>query len=56
MEISEDLYKMNLKFSFNKKDVESLLSSDGASIYSEEIRNRIKNIIFEQMRRYPYLF
>ena len=56
MEISEDLYKMNLKFSFNKNDVESLLSSDGASIYSEEIRNRIKNIIFEQMRRYPYLF
>lgn len=25
-------------------------------IYSEEIRERVKSVLFEQMRKYPYLF
>ena len=54
LDISEALYKMNLKFRFTKKDVTELLA--GAEIYSEEIRNRVEMIIFAQMRKYPYLF
>ena len=56
---SEMLYKMNIKFEFNKKDVLDILciEKEGeASIYPIEIRNRVKDIIFEQMRKYPYLF
>lgn len=56
MEVSEDLFGMNLKFEFSKKNVEEILSRDEALIYSEEIRNRVKKVLFEQMRRYPYLF
>lgn len=54
LDISEALYKMNLKFRFTKKDVTELLAD--AEIYSEEIRNRVEMIIFAQMRKYPYLF
>ena len=51
---SEELYKMNLKFSFTKKDVTELLAN--AEGYSEEIRKRVETIIFAQMRKYRYLF
>lgn len=45
---------MNLKFRFTKKDVKELLAN--AEIYPEEIRSRVETIIFEQMRKYKYLF
>ena len=51
---SEELYKMNLKFSFTKKDVTELLAN--AEGYSEETRKRVETIIFAQMRKYRYLF
>ena len=54
LDISETLYKMNLKFRFTKKDVKELLAN--AEIYPEEIRNRVETIIFAQMRKYKYLF
>ena len=54
LNISETLYKMNLKFRFTKKDVKELLAN--AEIYPEEIRSRVETIIFEQMRKYKYLF
>lgn len=54
LDISETLYKMNLKFRFTKKDVKELLAN--AEIYPEEIRSRVETIIFEQMRKYKYLF
>ena len=54
LDISEALYKENLKFCFTKKDVTELLAN--AEEYPEEIRNRIEKIIFEQMRKYTYLF
>ena len=53
---SKILYKTNITFNFTKKDVEELLEQDSALIYSKEIRDRVKKIIFEQMRKYPYLF
>lgn len=54
LDISETLYKMNLKLRFTKKDVKELLAN--AEIYPEEIRSRVETIIFEQMRKYKYLF
>lgn len=59
LNISEILYGTNLVFSFTKKDVIDMLciEKDGeASIYDIELRKRVCNIIFEQMRKYPYLF
>ena len=54
LDISEALYKTNLKFQFTKKDVKELLAN--AEIYPEEIRNRVETIIVAQMRKYKYLF
>ena len=54
LDISEALYKANLKFQFTKKDVTELLEK--AEAYPEEIRNRVETIIFAQMRKYTYLF
>lgn len=54
LDISEALYKTNLKFNFTKKDVTELLKN--AEIYPQEIRNRVETIIFAQMRKYSYLF
>ncbi len=56
VDASEKLYGNNITFKFDKKIVEELLDSTEASIYPIEIRERVKKIIFEQMRRYPYLF
>ena len=54
LDISESLYNINLKFHFTKKDVNELLVNAGA--YPEEIRNRVEDVIFAQMRKYTYLF
>ena len=54
LDISEALYKTNLKFNFTKKDVTELLKN--AEVYPKEIRNRVETIIFAQMRKYSYLF
>jgi hypothetical protein len=54
LEAAEQLYGYNLKFSFTKKDVEELINNVG--IYSDEEKARVKTIIFQQMRRYEYLF
>lgn len=54
LDISESLYKINLKFQFTKNDVKELLEK--AEEYPEEIRNRVEMIIFAQMRKYAYLF
>ena len=54
LDISESLYKINLRFQFTKNDVIELLKK--AEEYPEEIRNRVEMIIFAQMRKYTYLF
>lgn len=53
---SEELYGINIKFSFTKKDIDAVLSEKKAAIYSIEIRERVKDVLYEQMRKYPYLF
>ena len=53
LDISEARYSVNLKFSFTKEDVDELLEK--ATIYSEEERNRVRTILYAQMRKYAYL-
>ncbi|MCM1182169.1 MAG: hypothetical protein NC337_02205 [Roseburia sp.] len=54
LDIVERLYGNRLRFSFGRKDVERLLAS--AVAYPPEIRERVRDILFEQMRKYAYLF
>lgn len=54
LDISEKLYGGQLKFSFTKKDVRELL--DAATIYPEEVRKRVEDVIYMQMEKYGYLF
>lgn len=52
--ISEQLYGENLKFKFTKKDVEEIIDNVGG--YSKEEKERVRDIIFNQMRKYGYMF
>lgn len=54
LDVSETLFGEHLKFSFTQKDVKKLL--DMAEIYSEDVRKRVEEIIYSQMRKYQYLF
>ena len=54
LDVVEKLYGNHLLFSFTKKNVEDIIDSN--VLYSKEIKNRVKDIIFEQMRKYQYLF
>ena len=54
LDAAEKLYGYHLKFSFAKSDVRKLI--DSAGIYSDEEKRRVKTIIFQQMRKYQYLF
>lgn len=54
LDISENLYGNNLHFHFTQKDVKDLL--EHAYIYSAEERSRVEHIMYEQMRKYQYLF
>ena len=52
--VSENLYGEHLKFTFTKQDVRMLLKE--ATIYPEEVRRRVEQILYRQMRKYEYLF
>ena len=54
LEIATKLYGDNISFDFTKKDVDSILA--GAGIYDDAIIERVRTIIFEQMRKYKYMF
>ena len=54
LEVSETLYGGNLRFQFTKEDVKGLLKN--VTEYSEEIKYRVEEIIYAQMRKYQYLF
>ena len=54
-EAAEALYGTILKFNFTKRDVDSELEKY-KDYYSEEVIERVRRVVFEQMRRYPYLF
>ena len=54
LDVSEEVCGTNLYFYFTKKDVEQLLNEIPG--YSEQEKNRVQDILFEQMRKYKYLF
>ena len=54
LDLSEKLYGNHLKFHFHTKDVSDLL--DGISIYSQEEKDRVRDILLSQMKKYAYLF
>ncbi len=54
LDISEKLYGGQLKFTFTKKDVRELL--EAATIYPEEVRSRVEDVVYMQMEKYKYLF
>ena len=54
LDVSEEVCGTNLYFNFTKKDVEQLLKEIPG--YSEQEKNRVQDILFEQMRKYKYLF
>jgi len=53
LEISEKICGVNLKFSFTRTDVDELI--DKAEVYSVEERERVRTILYTQMRKYAYL-
>lgn len=54
LETIESLYGQQLEFYFTKKDIEEILNNE--PYYKQEDKERIKTILFEQMRKYNYLF
>lgn len=54
LDLAEKLYGNHLKFHFHAKDVSNLL--DKISIYSPEEKNRVRDILLSQMKKYVYLF
>jgi len=54
LEIAEKLYGKTVSFRFTRKDAEDILS--GTSGYEKVIKDRVRDVIFEQMRKYTYLF
>ncbi|WP_022761395.1 hypothetical protein [Butyrivibrio sp. AD3002] len=53
LDIAERLYGKQLEFKFDKKYVDKLL--DRIYGYEDRIVERVRNIIYEQMRRYTYM-
>ncbi len=54
LDIAEKLYGRELKFNFTKKDVNKVL--DKVIGYDNAIIERVRDIIYQQMHRYSYLF
>lgn len=54
LDAAEGLYGQHLKFDFSKTDVHRLLGAE--KNYDEEIKLRVEQVIYEQMRKYKYLF
>ncbi len=54
LDVAERLYGQHIKFNFSKKNVENLLKEE--KYYDKDIKDRVKEIIYLQMRKYQYLF
>ena len=54
VDTAEAVCGQNLRFSFREKDVEDLLQQD--SLYPAEVKKRVRDVLFHQMRKYAYLF
>lgn len=56
LDIAEENYGIQLKFSFNKADVDELLDAIPEDMYDRKIIERVRTIVYRQMSRYQYLF
>ena len=56
LDIAEAKYGIQIKFSFNKRDVDDLLAAIPDDMYDREIIERVRSIVYERMRKYQYLF
>jgi len=54
LDISEELYGRNIEFYWTEKDVDCILGK--LDMYSKEIRERVKELLMQQRRKYKYLF
>ena len=54
LDVSEELFGENIKFSFSAKDVNELLNQ--ITIYTKEEKERVLKILEAQMYKYQYLF
>lgn len=54
VETIEKLYKDQLQLKFNKKDVDNCLDKAN-EFYSKEIVERVRSILYKQMKKYEYL-
>ena len=54
LDAAEQLYGHPLQFYFTKKDVNNIINP--VTLYSEEEKNRVIEIIFQQLRKYQNLF
>lgn len=55
VEAIENLYEQQIRLSFDKNDINEYLSI-ASEYYSNEIIERVRVILYEQMRKYSYLF
>ena len=54
LEIAEKLYGQSIHFSFGYNEVKAIVEK--ADMYSEEIRQRVIEVVMEMRRKYQYLF
>lgn len=54
LDLAEAEFGVQMRFSFSKKDVQTLL--DTAEMYSDTEKERVEEILYLQMRKYRYLF
>ena len=54
LDIAEKLYGQQVSFTFSEKTIDEMLNAD--SVYPQEIKTRVKDIVLAQRRKYQYLF
>lgn len=54
LDAAEELYGRQIGFHFTRKDVDELV--DQAALYTKPERDRVKELLYQQMRKYIYLF
>lgn len=54
LDIVESLFTTDIRFNYTEKDIHQIICN--ATIYSEEIRKRVEEILCMQRRKYAYLF
>ena len=56
MDLAEKLYGEQMHFSFDRKEVDRVLGAVDPSMYDAKILDRVREILYQQMRKYGYLF